>query len=158
MDIAKFINFCLDIFLPKKTSKAMRQFFSYLVCGGVATVADSAVLFTLTHIFGVNYLVAAAFGFLTGVATNYTLNVMLVFQSQGKIKKELSLFVIIGLGGLAWTEIIIWVLVDKLRLYLMIAKMIAVILVLFWNFFMRKKFVFPTQSNLETLEQSIQEL
>ena len=136
----------------------MRQFFSYLVCGGIATLADMSVLFILTSALQINHLIAAAIGFLAGVATNYSLNIQLVFKSKGKTKKELTLFTLIGIGGLLWTEFIIWILVDNMTFKLMIAKMIAVILVLFWNFFMRKKFVFPSESNLETLEKSIQEL
>ena len=158
MQLAKFINLCMDIFLPKKTSKAMRQFFSYLVCGGVATLVDMSILFVLSNVLQVNHLIAAAFGFLAGVATNYSLNIQLVFKSKGKTKKELTLFTLIGIGGLLWTEFIIWVLVDNMAFKLMIAKMIAVILVLFWNFFMRKKFVFPTEPNLVALEKSIEEL
>lgn len=142
MPLVKIINFFLDILLPKKTSKSVRQFFSYLVCGGFATISDMIVLFTLANILHINHLIAAAFGFLAGVATNYTLNTMLVFESKGKKKTEFTIFALIGIGGLLWTELILWLLVDNLSLNLMIAKMIAVILVLNWNFFMRKKLVF----------------
>ena len=147
MPLAKFVDKIFDIFLPKKTSKGVRQFLSYLICGGFATLSDMIVL---------DHLIAAAFGFLTGVITNYTLNIMLVFKSQGKVKKEFTLFAVIGIGGLLWTELILWILVDNLGLYLMVAKMIAVIIVLNWNFFMRKKFVFPSDSNIENIEKSLQ--
>jgi putative flippase GtrA len=156
MQFVKFIDAVLDLFLPKKTSPGIRQFLKYLVCGGFATISDMIVLFILSNVLHINHLVAAAFGFLVGVATNYTLNTLLVFQSQGKIKREFSLFALIGIGGLLWTELILWVLVDNLKIYLMLAKMVAVVLVLFWNFFMRKKFVFPTESNLETLEKGLE--
>ena len=156
MPLAKFVDKIFDIFLPKKTSKGVRQFLSYLICGGFATLSDMIVLFVLTNFFHVDHLIAAAFGFLTGVITNYTLNIMLVFKSQGKVKKEFTLFAVIGIGGLLWTELILWILVDNLGLYLMVAKMIAVIIVLNWNFFMRKKFVFPSDSNIENIEKSLQ--
>lgn len=158
MILAKILDFFFDIFLPKKTPKSVRQFLSYLVCGGFASLADMFVLFTLTKIFAVNHLIAAAFGFFVGVATNYTLNTILVFESKGKKKTEFTLFAIIGVGGLLWTEFLLWIFVDNLQINLMIAKMIAIILVLNWNFFMRKKFVFPAESNIKTLEKSIEEL
>jgi putative flippase GtrA len=156
MTLSKIIDNTLDFFLPKKTSEGIRQFLKYLFCGGVSTVSDMTVLYTLTHFTGTNHLIAAALGFAVGVTTNYTLNRILVFQSSGKIKKELTLFVFIGLGGLAWTELILWIFVDHFNFKIMIAKMMAVILVLNWNFFMRKKFVFSSEPTLETLEKGLE--
>ena len=138
----KFIDELVEKILGRKVNKGLLQFFRYLICGGIATVSDMSVLFVLTHFLHIFYLLAAACGFIIGVIVNYSLNIVLVFKSTGKIHKEFSLFALIGIGGLIWTEIIIWALVGKLHLYLMVAKIIAVVFVLFWNFFMRKKFVF----------------
>src|SRR3989339_1020469 len=126
----------------EKTDGGFLQFFRYLIAGGTATLVDLAVLFVLYHLFHINYLVSAAFGFLFGITTNFTINILLVFESQGKIKKEFLLFAAVGVGGLLWTELILWILVGNFRLSVMAAKLIAVVLVLNWNFFMRKKFVF----------------
>ena len=156
MQLADIVNRTFDFFLPKKTPKGIRQFLSYLVCGGFATLADMSILFIFTKVLHINYLIAAAIGFIIGVTTNYSLNIALVFKSQGKTQKELTLFTFIGIGGLLWTELLLWILVKKLGLYLMLAKAISVILVLFWNFFMRKKFVFPAESNAERIEKSLQ--
>lgn len=149
MNLIEFIDNCVMTVLGHKVNKGLLQFFRYLICGGIATLCDMAVLYILTHILNVNHLFAAAVGFSVGVATNYTLNTVLVFKSSGKIKKEFPLFLIVGIGGLLWTELIIWLLSEKLTLDVMIAKIVAVIIVLFWNFFMRKKFVFPEGSKLE---------
>lgn len=142
MRLVEFINKIFDFFLPKKTPASLRQFLKYLVCGGFATIADISILFVLSNVLHVNYLIAAALGFIIGVATNYSLNILLVFESQGKFKKEFTLFALIGIGGLLWTELVLWILVNNFGIYLMLAKIVAVILVLNWNFFMRKKFVF----------------
>jgi putative flippase GtrA len=141
-----FIKKTLDRLLPAKKHAGLKQFILYLFAGGTATIADITILFVLTHLLHINYLVAAAIGFLVGVVTNYFLNIALVFESTGKIKREFSLFAIIGIGGLLWTELILWILVDNFGLYIMFSKLIAVALVLNWNFFMRKKFVFATKA------------
>lgn len=131
----------------KKTDNGLLQFFRYLIAGGTATVADMTVLFILYQLFGINYLIAASLSFVVGVTTNYTINSAIVFESSGKLKKELSLFAIIGIGGLLWTALILWLLVGNFHFPVMFSKVIAVVLVLNWNFFMRKKFVFsPTSS------------
>ena len=142
----QLIDDFIEKLLGRKISKGFLQFFRYLICGGIATLTDISILFVLTHVVHINYLIAAACAFLTGMVVNYSLNIVLVFKSSGEIKKEFPLFALIGIGGLTWTEIIMWLLVDKLNLYVMIAKGVAIILVLQWNFFMRKKFVFSAES------------
>lgn len=132
--------------LGRKVNKGLLQYFRYLMCGAVATVTDVSILFFLTHVLRINYLIAAACAFLTGIIVNYSLNTVLVFKSSGQIKKEFPIFALIGIGGLIWTEIILWILVDKLDIYVMFAKMVSIVLVLQWNFFMRKKFVFAEES------------
>jgi putative flippase GtrA len=125
------------------------QYFRYLICGGFATATDVGLLFVFTHYLRIHYLFAAAVSFAMGIVVNYTLNTILVFKSSGQVKKEFPLFVLIGLGGMTWTELIMWFLVDKLSLYVMVAKAVAIVLVLQWNFFMRKRFVFTMEPRLE---------
>ncbi|HLM83897.1 MAG TPA: GtrA family protein [Candidatus Bathyarchaeia archaeon] len=148
MTLANFIDTTVEKILGRKVHKGLLQYFRYLVCGGIATVTDASSLFVMTHFLGVHYLFAAAISFAAGIIVNYTLNTFLVFKSSGQLKKEFSLFVLIGLGGLSWTEIIMWLLVGKLNLYIMVAKLIAILLVLQWNFFMRKKFVFTEEHKI----------
>ncbi|HBR71569.1 MAG TPA: GtrA family protein, partial [Candidatus Moranbacteria bacterium] len=113
-------------------------------------VVDLVILFIFYHLLGVNYLIAAAFGFLAGVTTNYTINTLIVFESSRKKKTEFSLFALIGIGGLLWTELILWIFVDNLGVPVMFSKLIAIALVLNWNFFMRKKFVFKKSQAIIT--------
>lgn len=142
MLIVDIFNKYFHQIIVKKTDNGFLQFFRYLIAGGTATVADMTILFILYHLLGVNYLIATALGFVAGVTTNYLINITIVFESTGKRKKEFSLFAIIGIGGLLWTELIMWTLAGNLHFPVMLAKIFAVGLVLNWNFFMRKKFVF----------------
>lgn len=146
MEIKHLIDGIVEKIAGRKINKAFLQYFRYLMCGAVATVTDISILFVLTHILHVNYLIAAACAFLTGIIVNYSLNTVLVFKSSGQVKKEFPLFALIGFGGLIWTETILWILVDKLNVYVMIAKMVSILIVLQWNFFMRKKFVFTEET------------
>lgn len=144
--IDKIVNTIAEKILRRKINKGLLQFFRYLICGGTSTLVDLVMLYSLTHFIDVHYLIAAPIAYVTGTTTNYTMNILLVFKSSGNIKKEFPLFAVIGIGGLLWTEIIIWFFVDLLDVYVMIAKIIAIVLVLNWNFFMRKKFVFSSGS------------
>jgi putative flippase GtrA len=128
--------------LTGKTQNTLHQLIRYLFVGGGAAAVDTGTLYMLNAWLGVHHLIAAAVGFLLGLAVNYWISIAWVFESRGKLKEEFILFSIIGVGGLGWTELIMWVSVDLAGLHVMMGKAIALVLVLLWNFGMRKKFVF----------------
>lgn len=51
---------------------------------------------------------------------------------------EFNLFLIISTIGLVFTEILLYFFTDILGLYYLISKIIAAIIVLFWNFIARR--------------------
>lgn len=117
-----------------KSSNTFIQFFRYIFVGGVAFLADGGSLFLITTI-GVNYLISVIFAFVIGLAVNYGLSKLLVFENSsvnGKI--EFLVYGIIGVIGLGFTEIIMYVLTEIAGLYFMVSKVIATIIVLVWNF------------------------
>lgn len=128
-----------------KTQNTYYQFIRYIFVGGLAASVDTGSLYVLNSYFEVNYLTAAVIGFLLGLIINYIISILWVFESTGKTKEELFLFTIIGVGGLIWTEAILWLSVNLAHTPVMIAKILALIIVLIWNFGMRKKFVFAPQ-------------
>lgn len=121
-----------------KSSNTFIQFFRYIFVGGVAFLADGGSLFLITTI-GVNYLISVIFAFVIGLAVNYGLSKLLVFENSsvnGKI--EFLVYGIIGVIGLGFTEIIMYMLTEIAGLYFMVSKVIATIIVLVWNFVARK--------------------
>ena len=121
-----------------KSNNTFIQFFRYIFVGGVAFLADGGSLFLITTI-GVNYLISVIFAFVIGLAVNYGLSKLLVFENSsvnGKI--EFLVYGIIGVIGLGFTEIIMYVLTEIACLYFMVSKVIATIIVLVWNFVARK--------------------
>ena len=121
-----------------KSNNTFIQFFRYIFVGGVAFLADGVSLFLITTI-GVNYLISVIFAFVIGLAVNYGLSKLLVFENSsvnGKI--EFLVYGIIGVIGLGFTEIIMYVLTEIAGLYFMVSKVIATIIVLVWNFVARK--------------------
>lgn len=121
-----------------KSNNTFIQFFRYIFVGGVAFLADGGSLFLITTI-GVNYLISVIFAFVIGLAVNYGLSKLLVFENSsvnGKI--EFLVYGIIGVIGLGFTEIIMYVLTEIAGLYFMVSKVISTIIVLVWNFVARK--------------------
>jgi len=143
----------------EETNHTGIQFFRSLFVGGIATVADMAVLIFLRELFGMPEGAAAVFGFIVGLAVNYIVSTFWVF-AKAKVKNRMLDFIgfaVIGIIGLGLTQLIIepfavqgmfgtgifvsnkifgsLLPTDK---YYIIGKILAVVLVYMWNFFARK--------------------
>ena len=138
----KQTNRLADLFLTP-TSNAFLQFFRYVFVGGVATGVDWSILFTVTEYAHIHYMLSAVAGFLAGLITNFILSKWLVFNpqaTQARVKPaaEFISYALIGLIGLGLTELILFLLADVFKIYYMLAKAVATLLVLFYNYGARK--------------------
>jgi putative flippase GtrA len=134
----------IDKLLLKKTNNAFIQAFRYIFAGAIGFTADFLVLFVLTHYAHLYYLFSATLGFISGVTVTYILSVYWVFQvktSRGRLA-EFILFVFIGLLGLALTIFLLWIFTEKFHFYYLVSKVIATVIVYFWNFLARKNLLF----------------
>ena len=126
------------------TENGFIQFFRYAFVGGIATIVDWAVLYILTTM-GMYYLVSTVFAFFAGLAVNFLLSKLLVFSaSEAKVGKvgEFVAYAIIGAMGLLITMGIMYLLTDIVGMYFMLSKVIATVIVLAWNYIVRKKLLY----------------
>lgn len=132
----------------RPTTNVAWQAARYLCVGGVAFLADFATLVALTEWAAMHYTLSAAFAFGVGLAVNYQLSVAWVFHHHvfSDQRTEFMLFSMIGIAGLGLTEVIMWCGTEGVRLDYRISKLIAVALVLFWNFAARKILLFRDSS------------
>lgn len=137
----------------KSNANFFIQFIRYAVVGGAATVVD----FTLYHFeistLNINHIIANTISFTMGLLINYFLSISWVFNKQKhNFTKDFMIFAIIGLLGLIFSNLILFILIDTKLLYKIfiyssdkfvkdIAKLTATFIVLFWNFIARRKIV-----------------
>ncbi len=127
-----------------KSENFFLQMIRYSFAGGVAFVVDFSILVTLTEWVGLNYLLSAIIGFTVGIVTVYLISTYWVFPVR-TIKnrhKEFVVFSIIGIVGLCFNELFLWLFTEYARMYYMISKLLATGLVYFWNFLARKYILF----------------
>ena len=123
------------------TKNGFLQFFRYLFVGGIATVVDWGVLFALTELLQLHYLVSAVFAFVAGLGTNFLLSKLLVFsanEAKANAVLEFLGYALIGLVGLGITELMMFLLTHSLSLHYMLSKAVATAVVLVWNYLARK--------------------
>ncbi len=116
----------------------------YCVVGVVAFCADFLALIVLTEIFGLLYVVSAALAFLLGLVVNYQLSIRWAFNFRRLSDRRMEFFIFsaVGVAGLGITEAVLWVGTDDLGMDYRLAKLLAVAIVLLWNFGLRKLLLF----------------
>ena len=122
------------------TDDIFLQLFRYIFVGGTAFVVDFFFLYFFSDICGIYYLISAVLSFIISVLVNYIMSTKWVFNQDNIENKvlEFNLFILISTIGLGFTEILLYFFTDIVGLYYLISKIIAAIIVLFWNFLARR--------------------
>ena len=118
----------------------MKEFVKYVFVGGICTLLDFLVLYLLTTIGGIHYLISSSVSFTLGVVLNYVLCSYWIF-SYHRVKHhptEFMYYVLISLVGLGLNVLLMWVFTDHFGLWFMFSKLLAAGITLFYNFFARK--------------------
>jgi len=133
-----------DTATNRAASTWLVQFARYLVVGGFSFLVDFAVMVALKELVGVGYLTAASIGFVFGLVMNYVLSVTWVFDSRSVSNRgfEFLVFTAVGLCGLGLNELIMFVGVTNWAFDYRLVKIVAVALLLVWNFGVRKLLLF----------------
>lgn len=130
--------------LMRPTDSMLTQLLRYVVVGFAAFVVDFSLLVAITELGVAHYYVSAAIAFVAGLTTNYLLSVAWVFSARTMEDRraEFAVFAVIGVAGLGLTEVILWLGTEWAGCDYRVAKIAAVVLVLGWNFCLRKALLF----------------
>lgn len=124
-------------------NKLIYQIISFGGVGILCFIIDFGILYVLTNVFGMYYLISAAVSFIISVTVNYILSVRYVFNisEDNSVFRNWLFFVIFNVIGLILTEIIMKIGVDIYSLNYMVTKVGATIIVMIYNFITRKLFL-----------------
>lgn len=124
------------------------QAFRYLISGGTAFLIDTGLLALLTELFGQEHLLLwTAIAFLTGLLVTYLFSILWVFdnRSMKSWTAEVAIFVLIGVVGLGFTELLMWLFAQKAGLHYLLSKIITTVIVFIWNFVAKKLLLFRSK-------------
>lgn len=124
-------------------NKLIYQIISFGGVGILCFIIDFGILYVLTNVFAMYYLISAAVSFIISVTVNYILSVRYVFNisEDNSVFRNWLFFVIFNVIGLILTEIIMKIGVDIYSLNYMVTKVGATIIVMIYNFITRKLFL-----------------
>lgn len=127
-----------------KNYALITQYAKFAAVGITSLAVDYIFMVFLTEntAFGLDYFQACAFSYTLSVFVNYFLSMKYVFhgrEDMGKVK-EASIFFMLSLIGLFLNQMIMWIAVEMLQIYYIVAKLLSTFLVTNYNFISRKKF------------------
>lgn len=140
-------TFNIDVIFHEKTDDFFVQLFRYVFVGGIAFLIDWGSMVGLVTL-GMNKYVAVAIAFILGLITNFVLSKIFVFQEASEKTNafgEFLVYAIIGVIGLALTEALMALMLEVIGIYYMIAKVVAAVIVLLWNFIARKVLLYTNR-------------
>ena len=132
-------NIIKRIFI-KQTDNLFLQIIRYTIGGFLATVIEILSLYLLKEVFGLYYIIANVIGFLIGLYVRYIISKKIVFKVNNNISPQIDfiIFGIIGVIGLILDSTLVWIFTEKCKMYYLLSKIVATILVFTWNFTARK--------------------
>lgn len=118
----------------------IKQIMRFGVVGVISFLVDYGILYVLTEKANIYYLLSAGISFTVSVVINYLLSMSWVFKSNKKRgkKEEFIIFIGLSLGGLLLNQVMMYVFVDYMNVYYLLAKIVATAIVMIYNFTSRK--------------------
>jgi len=129
-------------------SRLLRESTIYAGGAAAAFATDFGLLWALVDKAGLHYLVAATVSFLAGTVVVYWVSVRHAFRFRriADRRAEFGYFATIGALGIVLNLIIMFVLVDRLALHYLAAKICSAAITFVTNFGMRRWLLFSERA------------
>lgn len=129
----------------------------YFMVGFIAAITDISLFYLFTRVSGYNYLIVAFFSFVIATLVNYILSIKYVFQSQIKFskKQEISLIYLVSGMAIIINQISLFILIDLFSMEMISSKVMATVLIFFWNYYLRSNFIFKEEEKDSKGKESI---
>lgn len=126
-----------------RNSELWRQVLRFGIVGSISAVSEFSLLVLLVEQFGIQYMQANFIAFCLIVVANYIASRWWIFGA-GSFSKgiEFISFLAVVLIGLGINQVSMYFWVESLSVDYRLAKLLAIGLVVVWNFLAKKYFVF----------------
>lgn len=116
----------------------------YLFSGGTAAMVNLGLLYLLTDIMGLYYLLSGILAFSCGVIVSFIMQKSWTFQDRSteETYKKFVLYVVIAIINLAVNTSLLFLFTDIFNLYYMISQFLASGIVAVWSYFIYRKMFF----------------
>ena len=120
----------------------LKQMIKYASAAMVGGVVDYGLLILLVEAAGMHYLLASLISLISAMIVQYVLNIRFVFHTSDEHRiRKLMIYIIMGLIGLGLNQLIIYLVVSKVKYHYIVGKIAASAIGGIYNFFSRKLYL-----------------
>ena len=124
-----------------------RHLILYGIIGTFTATLDFLCFLLLSKVLGTHYLIANCISVLVGITTSFLLNRSYNFRVKDQAVQRFVVFLAVGLAGMLLSNLILYVSIDELGIRPAIAKLLSIVLVVFFQFLLNKYVTFRTTTN-----------
>jgi len=124
----------------------------FVFAGATATATHFFILFTLTDIFHLWYIISTTLGYIGGFFVSFTLQKFWTFRNWSpQWRRQMILHFLLSLTGLGVNTTMMYILVDHFGLWYIAAQLITVSFVGSGNFLVYRFVIFKKESNTKAV-------
>ncbi len=122
----------------------MMQLLRFIISGGTATAVNLGILFTLTHLFSLWYLLSSVIAFGVAFWVSFAMQKLWTFGDTSKDRAPTQAFFFLGviLAGLGINTTLLFILVEYLHIHYLLAQLISGVFIATMNYFSYRHLVF----------------
>lgn len=127
-----------------KEKRVILEFFKFAFVGLLGTFINIIILYLLTEIAGIYYIISAVFAFIIAATNNFFLNKIWTFKEEVKhfLVKKYALFFMVSLTALIVNLFFLYIFTEFLGIYYIISQVLAIGISLIINFLGNKIWTF----------------
>ena len=132
-----------------KLISKQRELIVYCLIGCTGASLDFAVYSVLTRCVALHYQLANFIGVSCGILNNFFLNYYFNFKARGHLPARLASFYAVGMVGCAMSAFLLWLLIGRMHLNAIAAKLCTIAFVTVVQFCMNKLLTFRRTSPMK---------
>jgi putative flippase GtrA len=140
----RMTDFCKQnpLFSDLLNIKALAQFKRYLVIGFSSFIIEYSIFFICNQLVKLWYIYSNSIAFVIVFWFNFLLNRYWSFQSKARLSKQLFQYGILFFINIGVSNLLMYLLSDKLAIIPLISKIMVMGVIVIWNFLIYKKIIY----------------
>ncbi|MCD6509892.1 MAG: glycosyltransferase family 2 protein [Thermoprotei archaeon] len=140
MGMSAYLRYLKHIFRLMRERKEHVRIMRFCTVGAIGVLINEGLLWLITELMKVYYLVSAIFSIEASILSNFALNEAWTFSDLSSSNNPLSVlrrlvrYHLVSLGGLLVNLLTLWVLTNLAGIYYLISNIIGIILATAWNY------------------------
>lgn len=135
---SKILNIIYSFLSPENLGKFTR----YAITGLIAFGVEYTTFYLLYHIFGLWYVWSNSIAMTVAFSISFTLNRFWSFKSRENIFRQFIMYGTLFIINMIISNVVMLLLTDILGIKPLLSKLVAVGMIVCWNFVINKKVIF----------------